>query len=201
MQNCYLFSNTIVPSSPWIHTPSVNLHPQETFLMELKIDFKSSISVVTLSLSVLQHTTIYCVWPPWPWQNRHSHSVNIPGIMTFRKSNYFTSTNWWLRIGMSMWKIGKELACGNKMNSWVSQEMNEGVSERVDEWKELVKEQCLKPMVAQLRLTTKTWPRPVKFDPGQVKIRINYIRCFFLISEWLSENFCLDHCKSEQSSE
>ena len=36
--------------------------------------------------------------------------------------------------------------------------------------------QCLKLMVAQSPLTTKNWAGPVKFDPGQVKIIIDYIR-------------------------
>ena len=36
--------------------------------------------------------------------------------------------------------------------------------------------QCLKVMVAQLPLAPKSWTGPVKFDPGQVKIIIDYIR-------------------------
>ena len=36
--------------------------------------------------------------------------------------------------------------------------------------------QCLKLMVAQSPLVTKNWAEPVKFDPGQVKIIIEYIR-------------------------
>ena len=36
--------------------------------------------------------------------------------------------------------------------------------------------QCLKLMVAQSPLETKNWAGPVSFDPGQVKIIIEYIR-------------------------
>ena len=36
--------------------------------------------------------------------------------------------------------------------------------------------QCLKLMVAQSPLATKNWTGPAKFDPGQVKIIIDYIR-------------------------
>ena len=36
--------------------------------------------------------------------------------------------------------------------------------------------QCLKLMVAQSPLATKNLAGPVKFDPGQVKIIIDYIR-------------------------
>ena len=36
--------------------------------------------------------------------------------------------------------------------------------------------QCLKLMVAQSPLATKDWAGPVKFNPGQVKILIDYIR-------------------------
>ena len=36
--------------------------------------------------------------------------------------------------------------------------------------------QCLKVMVAQSPLATKNWAGPVKFDPGQLNIIIDYIR-------------------------
>ena len=36
--------------------------------------------------------------------------------------------------------------------------------------------QCFKLMVAQLPLATKNWAGPVIFEPGQVKITIDYIR-------------------------
>ena len=36
--------------------------------------------------------------------------------------------------------------------------------------------QCLKSMVVQSPLATKNWAGPIKFDPGQVKITIDYIR-------------------------
>ena len=51
--------------------------------------------------------------------------------------------------------------------------------------------QCLKLMVAQLTLATKNWAAPVKFDPGQVKIIIDYIRRKF------SEHFCVTKRKFE----
>ena len=37
-------------------------------------------------------------------------------------------------------------------------------------------DQCLKLMVGQSPLVIKNWAGPVKFDPGQAKITIDYIR-------------------------
>ena len=53
--------------------------------------------------------------------------------------------------------------------------------------------QCLKPVVTQSPLATKKWTGPVKFDPGQVRIIIDYIRrdIFLNISWRLREYFSL----------
>ena len=60
--------------------------------------------------------------------------------------------------------------------------------------KSLLAPQCLKLMVAQSPLETKNWAGPAKFDPGQIKIIINYIkREYFLnISGRLSENLKIE---------
>ena len=62
----------------------------------------------------------------------------------------------------------------------------------------LVQIQCLKLMVAQSPLTNKNWAGPVKFDPGQVKIIIDYIRreIFLTFLGDLRKFFSLKHCKS-----
>ena len=41
---------------------------------------------------------------------------------------------------------------------------------------DMLKAQCLKLMVAHSPLVTKIWTGPVRFDPGQVKIIIDFIR-------------------------
>ena len=45
-------------------------------------------------------------------------------------------------------------------------------------------------------MATKNWAGPVKFDPGQVKILIDYIRMeiFWTFLGDLRENFSLNHC-------
>ena len=41
---------------------------------------------------------------------------------------------------------------------------------------QILKWQCLKLMVTLSTLATNNWAGPVKFDPGQVKIILDYIR-------------------------
>ena len=54
-------------------------------------------------------------------------------------------------------------------------------------------DQCLKLMVAQSPLVTKNWAGPVKFDPGQVKIIMNYRRRKFSGHYWVIGNFSFKH--------
>ena len=55
-------------------------------------------------------------------------------------------------------------------------------------------------MVAQSPLATKNWAGPVKFDPGQVKIIIDFIRreIFLDIYGRLSESFSLKHWATDK---
>ena len=48
-------------------------------------------------------------------------------------------------------------------------------------------------------LATKKWAGPVKFDPGQVKIMIDYIRKE-IFRPFLGDNFSLKHCHSDWGS-